>query len=300
MSERYDANSAVVTRQTTYILAQRAQMYTPSRFRSILRVDNSIPSWAEEVEIQQVEAFAEAQPVQAGTNQLPMPTFERDSRKVKVTEFGMAYQLLDRELDRAAATGMNLSAASSLANQTAAEQRLDKIAATGDTALGLLGLLNQSVTPITLGSGDWDEQATNGPTILAEMHQIADAVWDNSLEMFEADTLVVPANRWNIIRSRRLSNDNSETVLTAFLRESPVTRVIPWRRAQDAGAGGLDRVVAFDSRRPEVASMLIPQEFTDGTPVRGLRGVTVPQFFSTGGVLSHYSQGIAYADLVDL
>lgn len=298
---RFDAASAVVVRETTHILARRAQMYTPSRFRSILRVDNSVPSWAEELELQQVKAYAEPMPVNDSTNQLPKPTFTKDKLTIKVVEYGLAYELNDKALERAQRTGENLPARAAIANQTAAEQHLDRLAAVGDTTFGTLGLMNQSITPVTLPSGVWNA-AADGEDILADMHFLADSVWDTSKEIFEADTLIIPLARWSIIRSKRLTTGSgvAETVLTAFLRESNVSKVIPWRRANGVGAGGKDRVCAFNSQAEEVASMIIPEEFHDGTPHRLLRAVEVPQFYSAAGVLSHYKQGIAYGDLVAL
>jgi len=178
--------------------------------------------------------------------------------------------------------------------------------AVGDPyGLGLPGMLNNgdvpTVTAITKAATgtDWINNAT-ADEILEDMHALAQAVQTNTNETRVADTMLLPLAEYQyIVRTRVTDSGGTETILPIFLRQNDtVSRVLPWDRLVDIGAGTTNRACAFDSRSPEVVRALVSKDMLSDAPLRVSRGWTVDQTLITGGVQILDANGLAYMDAI--
>jgi hypothetical protein len=288
-------------RELDFLVATRAKLYRPSQFRSILRVDRSVPEWANRIELRVIESFAEPVVIKNTSDNLPTPTIDMSSATQPVYQYGLAYQVTRRQILQARQLGQDLESVYSVANQTATETFLDAVAAgvhtTGKPALP--GLTSAGTTPIqTLAN---ITAASDPDTVLAYLHSVINAVAENSKENFRADTLAMPLALYHIIVSMRLGTTTDGTVLTALLRESPyVKKVVSWNRLATLGtAGYARRIVAFDSVAAEGPRMVIAKELTDAPPIPKGLGWEVPQDFVTAGVAVDAHETVAYLDVKD-
>lgn len=306
LSARYDASeagfsedavtdTALITRQLTWLLERKHVLYRPTHFRQFLQVDRQIPAWVEFPVIQKVEGLAKLIPIQQQGAQMPKPNVSVSEKKYRMVQFGCAYDVMDREVQLAAATGMNVSDERVTANNTASEQLLDQIAATGDPfGLSLGGLMNNSDVTIVSGTGTAWASATFAQ-ILSDLNKITNAVAVNSKENFRADTLILPLAQYQLITAVQSSFDH--TPLELFLAQNQyIRRVGYWDRAKTAGASSATRAVALDSQTPNGPRMLISQELTEEPALRIPFGTTVNQSMITGGVLLESTTAVAYMD----
>jgi len=292
-------------RELDFFLKERVQRFRPKKFRQIMRIDSSVPEWAERVEIQKIAMYGDVRPTShIGSDKLMMPTFDRSQNFLSVVEFEAGYDVRDGDLARAAQVGLTaLPAKKAAANQTRAEEILEEIAAVGNanntdwpTLYGIAN--NASVTATDSPTDGWaDSTATS--VILNDLHGLVDNVYTGSKELYPADTVLLPVTSYRFVARKRIGDGTSDTILEAFLRQNPdVKRVIPWYKLETAGSGGTTtkRAVAFHSLSEESPRMIIPRELTDHQPKRELFGYVVGQTMRTAGVLIESTLMVRYLD----
>lgn len=297
----YDGATAVVQIQLNYLRAVRVQRYRPAKARTVLQVDRSVPAWVSKVDVHTINDFAQIRPINMRSQDLDKPTLEKIVGTVTVAQFGCAYDLFDLELERAEQTGINIANYRVLANQTAAEQLVDQIAATGDPfGIGLVGLGNNASVPTatakTKAAGGllWINNAT-ALEMVADMTFLMLSVEVNSKENYTADTICLPQLRANELRTKR-EPMSQRTAMEIFQASYPGVRVITWDRLAAAGAGGTARMVAFNSQAEEVARLVILKELTDSQPVRKNFSLEIGQEMRTAGVIMDNPVGACYMD----
>ena len=281
-------------RDRDYLQGTRFQRHRPAKFRRLLRIDRNVPDWAERIELRTIDLFASLKPINGLDDALPKPSVGMSQAFVRIYEFACAYDLTDREIQNSRALKTDLSTVRPIANQTAAEQLLERIASTGDATLGLRGIAGMASAP-TPATGPYTV-ATDPDVILGELHALLFAVTNQSLENFKADTLLLPLATYQLLSTMRLSDGTDETVLTSLAKQAPGVKVEGWSRLTTAGAGGVTRAIAFDSQAPEGPRMVIPEELVDHEPVRKSLGWEIAQTLRTAGVVSDADEAVAYLD----
>lgn len=278
----------------------REQRFRPLRWRTLLPVDASVPKWAENFTIAHRVDYAQPPtPVgPMGVVETIAPTEELTGETFPVVEYAMHYGVMDRELDRARATGTNPSATRATANDRAAETLLDQIAAVGDSRVGLTGIANNAGVAVgTVTNGTWVYGTTTLDEIVEDCFDLIDAVRDNSLEVHEADTMILPETQFRILtRTRNTNTDQTAARVLLDILGRPF-RILPWHRLATA-SGGNPRTLVFDSGE-DVARMILPQELEDDPPRRVARGSVVDQSMVCGGVLVESPLGMVYCDTLD-
>lgn len=288
-------DTAFITRQLTWLLEETHALYRPAFWRSFIRKTSNIPTWVQKVQITTVQDFARLVPSQYLGAALPKPTLSKTEKLVNMVSFLCGYDLMDRDVDRAAMTGTNVSSALPRANSTAAEQLLDTIASIGDPfGLGMVGLFNNTDVATVSGTGTAWASATFAQ-ILSDCNGLVNAIAVGSLQNFKGDTLLVPLAQYQLMSSTRSSFDR--TVLEVFMTQNPtIRRVAPWDRLKTAGSGGVTRACAFDSTAPEGPQMLVSKELTSNPALPKQFGVEIAQEMICGGVLIEQAQSVKYMD----
>lgn len=293
-------------RELNYVMSHVRDNYRPFKFRSVMQIDSSIPTWAANVEVSKVDSAARLVPTDdLGPSDLPRPSIDLDTTTFKLLEFGAGYYYSDRELDRAAKLQINPSTERAMATARAAEQLLDETAASGDPfGKGLTGLGNDanitSVTAGTKGAGGTTWAVATADELLSDLHAMVNAVEVNSKEMHAADTIILPQAQFNLLTSVRVP----DTSLTAMQlakaqlvdRGNGPVRILVWDRFSVLGAGTTPRACAFNASDPNVCSFMLPKGFTSDAPRRVSRGWEIDQTLIMGGCRILDAAGAVYMD----
>jgi hypothetical protein len=188
-----------------------------------------------------------------------------------VLALGDAFEYSIQDIRRSAFSGQPLSARKAMAARRVWERGLDDIAALGAPEDGIAtGLLNKPVgtsagqirnTVMTASS--WLDASSTGDLMVTGLNQAVQEMIEDSKELYTPNLLLLTTAHFLRLSHKRMSADNSETALEAFLRTNPwIEDVQPWNllKAIDGSTGNNSRGLLM-RKDPDVAELVIPQEF---------------------------------------
>lgn len=293
--------SAFFERELTHIRAQTYDVkYPDTKFRTLLPIDHSVDPGAEAIVYQQFDEVAQAKILASYADDLTGVEIKGREFSSTIKGLGNKFSYSIQEVRAAAMAKRSLTPKKASAARAAHERKMERIAAVGDTATGLLGLLNQANT-LTYevengegGTADWDDKTPD--EILRDLFGIVLYMVEQTRGVEKPDTLLLPVHALGKIRTTRLNDISETTILEEFLaRNGYVRNVEDWDWLSEAGADGSDRMVLY-RRDPSKLQFVIPQEFEQFPPqARGL-SFDVPCHSRTGGVTCEYPMSICYGD----
>ena len=296
--------TAVLEKELEYIAGVREDKFRPEKFREIfgpLVTSDGMPAWMQSYTVHKVVDYASLVPTQYTSGDLPQPSFEKLGFSFPVVEYGCAFTVYNRELDRAAATGIRADTRKATANDRAKEQLLDTLACVGSTLTGIPGLCNNAdvdtVTAITKAGTGTTWGVATAEEIVEDCMNLIDDIPNDSLENTSEGSvdLILPLAQRRLLYS--LQDANGRTAEEVLRANNPyIRRILTWNRLSVLGAGVTPRAVAADLTREETAKFLLLQDLTDDAPRSVDRGYKVVQTLVTGGVISEDPTGIAYMD----
>lgn len=303
--DAYDLSARLDADETNMLALQLEQMrtrvyedeYPEQKARRFIPVTNDVDPGAETYSYERSEEVGEAKIITNGADDLPTVDTSASKESHRLVTVGDAYHYTLQDMMAAAFAGKPLSAKKARAARRAWERKLDSIAATGAPEFGIAtGFLNDANVGIEslAAAGTWSTKS--GSEILDDLNALSAGVIDNSKELYSPNVVLMPTAQYLRINHTRMSVDNPESVLEAFLRANPwVEDVQPWNKLDGAGGGGDDRIVAY-RRDPEVAELVIAQEFTVLPPQRKNLAFQVLAHGRTGGCTVMRPLGMRYMD----
>ncbi|HEY6056216.1 MAG TPA: major capsid family protein [Gaiellaceae bacterium] len=318
-------DSAVpLARDLNYVLQHVREKYRPLKYARVLPTD-PVPDWAERWEVSKITGTGSVQLAsQIGREDIVTSDFSRDTTTGRMFEVVNGYKYWTRELIRAAVLGINPQVQRAMIQAQAAEEFLDALCATGlvgsqygsggarDLGLGLTGLGNNAdilglglVTASTKASTttSWTTAvAADFALVLDDLHNLISAVYVNSKENHNADTIVMPLDEYNALNRLRPSA-YAANIITTFLEEwqkrveRPV-RFEVWDRFASIGTiSSGPRVVAFDASDKDVVARITGKEYGVDQVREVTRGFEANASLVTGGVRVLDASGAVYMDL---
>lgn len=149
------------------------------------------------------------------------------------------------EIRSAQMAGVSLDAEHMTTARRAGDQFRDRIAISGDSAIGLTGFVNDANVPRgNATNGSW--ASATPEHILQDMNDAwIDAMLQNKTA-FPPDTLALPFSLWALIASTPRSSTDPTTILETFLKNQPyIKSVIGVLDLEDAGSGSTGRMVVY-------------------------------------------------------
>jgi len=319
------SDSAVpLARDLNYVLEFVREHYRPLKYATVLQSE-PIPDWAERWEVSKVTGTGSVQLAsQVGRQDIVTADFSRDTATGRVFEIVNGYKYWNRELIRAAVTGINPQTERAMAQAQAAEEFLDALIATGlvgsqygsggarDMGLGLTGLGNDAnvitdgvLTGINKAGGDsaWqDAVAADFALVLDDLHNGLSAVYTRSKEKHNADTIVMPLDEYNALNRLRPAG-YAANVLQTFEQEwakrlGRPGRIIVWDRFAAIGTVATGpRIAYLNASDKNVAARITGKEYGVDQVREVTRGFEANASLVTGGVRILDSSGIVYQDL---
>jgi hypothetical protein len=299
MGYRADAGeTAAFVRQLEYVKARTYDVkYLELKARQFLPVDSEVPSGAESFTWRSWDWAGMAKILANYADDLPKVTVLGKENVQGIKSLGASYDYTIQDIRAASMAGTNLDARKAMAARRAVENRIEKLAAVGDSMADLPGFLNNANVPILTNptiNANWP--AATSAQILDDLHEIANKIVEQTLDTHRPDTMLLPVSRYSIVATRSFSTTIPDTILSVFLRTSPwIRNVDQWSFLDTAGTGGITRAVAYE-RSPEVVELVIPQEFEQFPPQARNLSFEVPCHARIGGVSIRYPLAMVYAD----
>lgn len=276
--------------------------YRNLKAKQFIPLDGEIDEATETMRIASYSQVGVAHLLQAYSDNLPRADVSVEETTVSFRGMADSYGYSVQEVRAASKSKVNLSDKKAAAARRAMEVLTDRILAVGDTATGLLGLLNQTnaltytVPNGAGGSALWSQKTAQEK--LADMIGICEYITTTTNEVESPNMLLLPRAQYVDISTTRFSTGDQAsnmTILKWFKEVYPNVAVDQWYRCQGAGSGGADRMVAY-SMDPEHIQGAVPMEFMQHPPeARNLEFIVACEG-RIGGVFAYYPLSIAYGD----
>lgn len=283
--------------------------YPDTDYASLIPVDTSANEWAKTITFFSMDKVGKAEWFHHEANDMPRADtkFEKLEHNVEMAGIGYGYSL--EELGAAMMVpNQNLTTDRAAAARRAYEEFMYNLAFDGDADRGLSGLFGDSNVTVVSADNSGNAGSTNfadktGAQVLADINGAISGVHTASETVELADTVLLPVAVFNDIASRQ-NSAASDTTILEFLQKSnvytahtgrPLT-IRAHRRLDDAGAGGLGRMVVY-RRDPVVLKLHLPMPHRF-LPVwqTGPMRFDVPGIFRTGGVEIRRPGAVRYVD----
>lgn len=243
--------------------------YPEIMYSQLIPVDTSGNEWAKSVTFFSMDRVGAAAWFSHLATDMRVADINKTKFEVGIEMAGIGYRYTLEELGFAQLVpGTNLSTDRADAARRAAEEFIDQVAWTGDTAKGWEGFLNNSAVTRTdvTADGTGSSRLWTAKTADQQIRDVNDALTgiytgSNTVEM--ADTVLLPHDRLVTLSTTRLSN-TSDNALSYLMKYNIYTmqtgRPLTIRGLlglSDAGAGSTARMVVY-RRDPAVVKMHIP------------------------------------------
>ena len=170
---------------------------------------------------------------------------------------------------------------------------------TGDTSLGVNGLINLSQVTASNASATWATSTSD--QIRASINTILNNAWLQSAYSHVPTDLLIPPAQFALLSSIIVSSAGNQSLLTyletntiAYHQNGRSLNIRPVKWLAGAGVGGTDRMVAYTNDKKYVRFPMVPLQ---SVPIqyRGLHQM-VTYYGKLGAVEPVYPEMIAYCD----
>lgn len=275
--------------------------------RTLVPPEPGIPPGAETVKYNIYDRFGVAKLIASYSDDLPRVDIIKDEVRSPIRSFGDAYGYNVDELLAAAMAaqypngglGQPLDAAKANAARTAFEEKIDRVLANGDSANGLVGILNiPNALSYTIPNGAsasplWSSKT--GLEILADINGMRQFVIDSTNGVHRPTRLVLPIKQYGKIANTPLQTGSDTTILEYYKANNPDVEVMPWYKLKGAGSGATDRAL-FYLPDADLISAVVNQDFTQYPPQPRNLELVVPCKGKCGGVICKFPLSVAYGD----
>lgn len=266
------------------------------RCRDFFPVSHEGHPGAEVISYDQYDSFGEAEITDNYDGDSPAVDAEKQNFGAKVFGLRDHYTFSLQDFRAIAMSGSRLSEIKPMQARRGIEAKLEKIVALGVPQKGVKGVLNHASVGIfpETPAFTW---ATPGRTMYRFLQALAQQVLIQSSQTEMANAILIAPSLYELCAGTPFGNEDGEkSVLQAFVDNSPtIDFVDQWVQLTGAGAGGLDRAMAY-RKDPAVVEVEITQEYEELAPeVRGMRYITECHMRTAGSVV-RYPLAMLYAD----
>lgn len=240
--------------------------YADLKARQWFPMKTDVPAGAESFGYRVLDRFGRAEFIAPYSNELPTGGVRMEKKIANVETIGNAFLYSKQDLRAAAMTGMALDREFAQAQMRAHEELFQQTALLGKPELGFIGLFKHPDVAVVAMS-DWDNPATTGAQILADLRKLVVQVLSQSQGRFQVTQIILPMSSYLAADSRILAADYSirDTALSAF-RQTSAGVAVDWDiNLETAGVGGTKRAVAY-FKSPTTAQLVQPLAPEIGEP----------------------------------
>lgn len=256
---------------------------------------------AETIRYESFEDVGIAQILASYADDVPRADVKGTETRSPVIPLASSYGYNLQEIRAAKMAGKPLVQRKANAAKRAIDYKQNLIAFFGDSATGVLGLVNnpniqEYIVPAdgTASSKLWTSKTAD--LMLRDMNGVCNQIFDLTLGVHSATDLLLPLFHYTRASTTMMGTAAIETVLSFFLKTQPFCKNVTWlNELKGAGATSTDRMIAY-MKDPDVLTLEIPQPF-EQLPVQeeGFEFVTYCHQ-RTAGVLIYYPLAICFGD----
>lgn len=291
--------TAFVAQQLEYVKAETFDIAKVAlKARTLFDVTHETPPGAEVVAYDQYDTMGEAKLIANYAKDYPRVDAEMTRHRDVIAGYGASYGYSTQDMRAIAMSGSRLNTHRAMQGRRAHEAVLERVAAIGIPQLGKTGAVNDANINLFFSALTWTESSVDPKTIYRALMALAQSVWLNSNQVWQADTLLMAPKPFAIASAVAYSDTIPDSVLTVFLRQNPfgIKQADQWLPLQGAGADGVkDRIMVY-KRSKDVIEVDIPLEYTELAPQMEAGEVVIYSESRTGGAIVRQPLACAYAD----
>ncbi|NIQ92384.1 MAG: DUF2184 domain-containing protein [Deltaproteobacteria bacterium] len=310
LDARLDASEQIYfARELEYVKARTYDILYPQfKQRRLFPVSFEAGPWAETIKYDQFDSVGIAKIISNYATDFPRADIKGKEFRSTVKSVGAAYGYNIQEIRASQATGKRLEMRRADAAKRAHLQLERDIAFFGDAEHDIKGFLdnpNVLTGTVPVGASTNTEWSTKTPDeIIEDMNLVANAPFNATNEVENANTLLIPLAQWSYIASTPRSSTSDTSILSYFLnvrREMGVPfEVIPVPQMKSGNYPASlpysgDLIIAYD-RDPMKIQLEIPQDFEQTPPDRQAWDWVVSTHQRIGGVIIYYPLSVAIYD----
>lgn len=269
-----DANeSAFLSRQLEHV---ETTVYGTERpnlpGRKLIPVDNSAGAGVSAIIWRQTDSVGMAKIVSANSRDLPTVDISTTENMQGVKQLAVAYGYTERELEQARRLNLSLDTERGAVAFEAVELLIDQLMWYGDESHKIPGLFSNSAIPDTSATADGNSNGGTSSTewqhktpdqIIRDVTTAVRAVPENTLELYQADTVCMPTEQMSYIATTPRSG-TSDTTILQFLKAA-LPEIKNWETSFRFKAvpqfASLDILMVY-KKAPSVLKCHVPVEFT--------------------------------------
>lgn len=301
---RTDANNTVAfSRELEAIIAQPFEVaYPAARAREFIPIRRDAGPGARTVTHTLWDMHGDAKVIGSEGNDIPLVEVTGAQSSSPLVSLATGYRYTFQDLREAIMTGRPIDTMRAAAARRIMELRADRLAALGDTTIGLVGFLkNTNAQTITAANGTWTLGTTTADEMLEDCFKLLIAIPTNTQETAMPNVLILGTDEFHILSTTAVGSGNPMTAL-ALLKKNwqemagEELTVAGWTRCDLANStDNGPRAVAY-RRDPMFVFWHVPMEFTSYAPQPKDLSFTVPCEMRVGSVDSPFPKSIAYMD----
>lgn len=308
-----DANeTALLDRQLKFVESRTYMVeYGELRHTRYIPQDTTTPEGAESILYGVQDQIRNAQLITNFASDLVRVDVTKKEVPIPIAAYGNSFAYSQRDLQHAAFSGMAIDAARAMSSREGIEQKLDEVAAVGDSQAGLLGFVNNAAVAVLTAVTDGDSKITwadkrfgsvsagSGPqSIIADLSAMRDNMVSGTKQLYAPNTYLLATALFELINTTPFSaaGGSDRTILEWFKLNNPGVTVEGWHRLDTANAAGTaGRVIAyFKDPRILVEKAVMP--YRQLPPHPEALAFVVNAWTLTGGVHIYRPQGVVYLD----
>jgi len=255
--------------QTSYIEPLVYRMKYPElNYRELVPIDATASEWAKSITFFSVDMVGKADFFNHLARDIPLADITRGKHEVGIEMAAIGYRYTTEELGQAMMVpNVNLSADRAAAAKRASEEFIHNAALYGESRKNWLGLTNHTSPVVINAAHTWAyDVAQSTPliqTILQDVNGVLTNVWQASLTVEMADTLLMPLNAMSLLSITQLTNTTMNLMEwvaknNIYTQQTGGALTIRGVRGLDtAGASGNGRMIAY-RKDPEILKMHVP------------------------------------------
>ena len=282
--------------------------YPQLNYADFVPIDTSAPPWVKSITFFSIDTVGQANWFNHMAKDVPLADIDRKKYEVGVEMAAVGYGYTVEELNQAMMVTPNIGLTDERAGaaRRAYEEMCHNIAMYGDPRKNWMGLTNHTAPPIINLTTTWASRlsgATPTPaSILQDVNSVLTGIWQSSLTVEMANTLLLPLSVMTLLSVTQLPNTTMNLIEwikknNIYSNETGGDLLIRGVRGLDtAGATGNGRIIAYD-RSPDVLKMHRPMshQFLEVWRTGPLR-YDIPGIFRLGGLEIRRPGAIRYID----
>lgn len=255
--------------QTAYIEPEVIRIRYPElNYAQFVPIDTAANEWAKSITFFSIDMVGQADWFHHQAHDVPIADIMRAKHEQAIEMAAVGYRYTLEELGQAMMLpNTNLTIERAAAARRAYEEMVHNVAMYGDSRKNWFGLTNNPLPPIINQTTTFSALVATNPPSVAAILQAVNAVltniWQSSLTIEMADTLLLPLSTTTLFSMTQLTNTTmnlSEWIArnNLYTTETGAPLMVRAVRGLDtAGAGGTGRAIAY-RRDPDVLKMHIP------------------------------------------